>query len=491
MKTYFFTYFCSALLAVMITPVVIWLAHKLNILDFLHVRKVHAKPIPRIGGVAVFISATALVMTVLFLNNSIGEKFRAIHVQVIALLAAGTFIFLVGLIDDLHGVRARYKLLAQILAAVVMCLAGVKIESLNVANLFTINFYWLSFPVTIFWIISITNAVNLIDGLDGLAVGISAVACAMIAVFAFTTGNPLMVVFMLALLGSLSGFLLFNFNPARIFMGDCGSMFLGFVMASTSIMCVVKSGTVIALALPALALGLPIFDTLFSMLRRYLGRWGIMSPDRGHLHHRLLDMGLRHRHVVLIMYAITILAAGLGMFMMITSGAATIAVFFCVVLLLILLFRTVGAVRLREVIAGLKYNRAIARQAEKDISIFKDTHLSFHKTMSFKQWWQAVANVAENAGISEITLTAVARSGRKHTFSWQSKDCEKVQQETISMKVPIGEYRFGLPLDIEAKMPVDGMLESTGRRVMLFGRLIDEYSATTEPNKTSSVTTLD
>ena len=125
---------------------------------------------------------------------------------------------------------------------------------------------------------------NFIDGLDGLAAGISAVTCAVIGVFAFSRGQLLMVVFMLALLGSLSGFLFFNFNPARIFMGDCGSMFLGFALGSTSVMCAMKSQAIVGLALPALALGLPIFDTFFTLLRRYLARRRILSSDYGHIH---------------------------------------------------------------------------------------------------------------------------------------------------------------------------------------------------------------
>ncbi|MCX5638643.1 MAG: MraY family glycosyltransferase, partial [Planctomycetota bacterium] len=298
MKTYLFTYLCSTLLALVITPIAICIAHAFGIYDKPDVRKVHVSAVPRIGGVAIFLSATILTITALFLDNSIGEAFRRVQTQVATLLAAGTFIFLVGLIDDLRGMRVRYKLLAQVCAAVAVCIAGIRIDLLNIANLFTLHFGWLSYVITIFWIVSITNAVNLIDGLDGLAAGISAVVCIVIAIFAFEIGRPLMVVLMLALLGSLCGFLFFNFNPARIFMGDCGSMFLGFVLASSSVLCATKSRTIIALALPTLALGLPIFDTIFTMLRRYLNRWGIMSPDRGHLHHILLDMGLRHHHVV-------------------------------------------------------------------------------------------------------------------------------------------------------------------------------------------------
>jgi len=475
MKTYLSVYFGSLLLAVVITPAIILLARKLNAVDLTNPRKVHSKPIPRIGGISVFLPSAVLAIAALFLDNSIGEAFRSIRIQVLSLLGAGTFIFCIGLIDDLRGMRARYKLLAQIIAAVAMCQAGVKIDLLNVANLFTIDFGWLSFPVTIFWIIAITNAVNLTDGLDGLAAGICAVTCGVIAVFAFASGQPMMGVFMLALLGSLSGFLFFNFNPARIFMGDCGSMFLGFVLASSSVMCMTKSGTIVGLALPALALGLPIFDTIFTMLRRYLGRWRIMSPDRSHLHHRLLDMGFRHHHAVITMYVITIIAAGLGMFMMVTRGGGIVAVFLGVLLLLVLVFRAFGAIQVHDVIVRLQRNRKISLQAKEYADIFEDTQLRFLEARTFKQIWRAISNAGEEMGFTELSLTAVSKSSRLHKFTWKPSDCEKKPQDLVSIKVYINENRFGIPMDIEAKIPADNSLESAGWRMMLSGRLIDEY----------------
>jgi len=491
MKTYLCTYFCSALLALIVTPIIVWIAHRLKVTDFINPRKIHTKSIPRIGGVAVFISSTALIITVLLLDNSIGQAFRSMRAQVVTLLAAGLFIFLVGLVDDMRPISAWYKLFAQIAAAAALPLAGVKIESINVANLFTINFGWLSLPITVFWITGVINAVNLIDGLDGLAAGISAVTCAIIAVFALSINQPLMVIFMLALLGSLSGFLFFNFNPARIFLGDCGSMFLGFLLGSASVMCAFKSGTIVALALPALALGLPIFDTAFSVLRRYLGRWGIMSPDRSHLHHRLLDMGLRHRHVVIIMYGITLLAAGMGMFMIITRGGGTIAIFFCVILLLILFFRLAGVVQVRDIIAKLKYKRALSKDASEDFHIFEELHLQIPQAASFRKWWQMVSDAAQREGLSELCLTATANGGRRHQFIWRAENSEKPPGERITVRLPISSTRFGLSMEIEAKWPVNGLLEPAGRRIMLFGRLLDEYIISIGSNKKQDFSTFE
>ena len=184
MKTYVAVYFGSLLLAAVITPLIIYIAHLLKIYDNPDVRKVHTSAIPRMGGVAIFLSFATLTIIALFLNNDIGQIFRESQIQMIIMLAAGAFIFIIGLVDDFYGLRARHKLLAQIVAASALYLAGIRIVSLNFANLFVLDFGWLSFPATLFWVLAITNAVNLIDGLDGLAAGIAAVACAVIAIFA-------------------------------------------------------------------------------------------------------------------------------------------------------------------------------------------------------------------------------------------------------------------------------------------------------------------
>jgi hypothetical protein len=194
-------------------------------------------------------------------------------------------------------------------------------------------------------------------------------------------------------------------------------------------------------------------------------------------------MGLRHRHVVIIMYVITALAAGMGMFMMVTRGSGTLIIFFCVLLLLLLAFRAVGAVRLRETIAKIKYNKAISRETAEDTHLFQEIHMAFRRTVSFRQWWQMVSDTAEKEGLSELCLTVTAKSWREHKFTWRSNNHEKDQSEVVTVKLPISRRRFGLAMEIKAKIPINGLLESTGRRIMLFGRLIDEYSSTTPLNK--------
>jgi UDP-GlcNAc:undecaprenyl-phosphate GlcNAc-1-phosphate transferase len=250
------------------------------------------------------------------------------------MFGSATLIFFIGLADDLRGMPARIKFLAELFGAALLCLVDVQISSVGITESWTLHLGSFGCILTILWIVGITNAVNLSDGLDGLAAGISAITCGVIAIFAIKSGSIIMAVLMLALLGSLSGFLFFNFNPAKVFMGDCGSLFLGFTIASTSVMCATKSTALVGLALPALALGIPIFDTLFSMLRRFLERRGMFSPDRGHFHHRLIDLGLHQKQVVIIIYAITLLSAGLGMFMMITHSSGSIIIFACILILI-------------------------------------------------------------------------------------------------------------------------------------------------------------
>ena len=486
MKTYFVVYLGSAFLALLITPAVIRLAHRLSIADVPDVRKVHTRSVSHIGGVAIFLSMICLIIPVLLLPNVIGEAFRGILPKLIVLLSAAGFMFLVGLIDDIKvkGLRARIKFAAQMSAAVVVCAVGIRIKSVNVADWLTLDFGWFSWPLTLLWIVGITNAVNLSDGLDGLAAGVSAVACGVIAAFAIYSGQVVMAVLMLALLGSLSGFLFFNFSPAKIFMGDCGSLFLGFTIASSSLLCLTKSPVLVGLALPVLALGIPIFDTLFSMLRRFLERRSMFAPDRRHFHHRLVDLGLKQRQVVITIYVVTLLAAGLGMFMMVTRNISSLIVFLCILLLLLLVFRVVGSVRLRETIAGLQQKYAISHQVQDEIKGFEDAELHFRRAMTFNQWWQAVSTAADRMGFLSLSLPLTNRDGTLRTLTWRSDgQVPDLQDKSLKVDVPVRDRRAGLSLNLKIEVCGSGSLESAGRRVALFARLMEEHDVAGLPRK--------
>ena len=475
MKTYLSVYLGSAFLALVVTPVLIKVAHRIKALDHPGVRTVHTRPIPRIGGVAVFLSAVSLLIAVLFLDNAIGDAFREMRLQLTILFCSATFVFLIGLVDDLNGLPARFKFLAELLAAFALCIAGVRISSIGITEQWTLHLGSLSYPLTLLWIVGITNAVNLSDGLDGLAAGISAVACGAIAVFAVYGSNVVMAVLMIALLGSLSGFLFFNFNPAKIFMGDCGSLFLGFTLASASVLCSTKSSALVGLALPFLALGVPIFDTLFSMLHRFLERRSLFAPDRRHFHHRLVDLGLRQRHVVVTIYVMTLAFAGLGMFMMITRDVASVVVFLCILLMLLLVFRAVGSVRLRKTIFALQDKYRMASQYKQERTSFEEVQLYFYDARTPEQRWAAVCEAAKGMDFAWLSLKTRNQDGTVRTEVWRTGLARPDLSKVVTMTVPLDGNGSGTSYEFEIAISVNGSYESAGHRATLFGRLIDEY----------------
>lgn len=477
----------SAYLSVFITPLVVGLARRIGAMDFPGIRSVHTQPIPRIGGVAIYASSMCLIVSLLFLDNQIGERFQEVWPQVITLLGCATGVFLIGLIDDLRGLPARFKFMVELLGALVLCIAGVRISNIGIGG-YVVHLGWLGIPITLLWIVGVTNAVNMSDGLDGLAGGIAATACGVIAIFAVHSGtihtgtaranDVMMALFALALLGGLIGFLFFNFNPAKIFMGDCGSLFIGFTIASASVMCVSKSAALVGLTLPTLALGIPIFDTLFCMLRRFLERRSIFAPDRNHFHHRLLALGLRQRHAVLASYGVTILAAVFGLSMMVTGDTVSLVIFVAVLIMLVLLFRIVGAVRLHEMVTRLKDKYSYSRRQRNERKAFEILQLQFRQAHSPEQWRTAVCDAAKKMESAWIALRTTHDDGRIEEEIWQSPDGKPDLSRIVTMTVPLKNGHVPrTSQQLEIAFCVDDSLEMVGYRATLFGRLIDENDA--------------
>ena len=283
------------------TPLVRRFAFKIGAIDIpKDNRRMHKKPTPRIGGLAIIFGFT--VATLCFAQPSR---------QLYGTLAGAAIIAVMGVIDDCKNLPAKLKFVIQIIAALVVVFAGdIKIDVFTNPNFLSDNPYWvlpewLSVTHTVIWIVFITNAVNFIDGLDGLAAGVSAIMSISLVFISIRVGEYSIAILGIALMGSCFGFLPFNFNPAKIFMGDTGSTFLGFMLATLSIQGVFKSYAVISFAVPLLILGLPLFDALFAMIRRILRGQSPMTADRGHLHHRLVDMGFSQKQTVFILYAIS------------------------------------------------------------------------------------------------------------------------------------------------------------------------------------------
>ena len=261
-------------------------------------RRMHTKPIPRIGGLAIFFGFLVSVMI-----------FADIDTQLRGILFGVVIIVVLGLIDDISPLPALLKFVVQIGAALIPVLSGVRIEVLTNPNFFSSSAYlelgnW-AVPVTVFWIVAITNSVNFIDGLDGLAVGVSSIAAFSMLIIAMMLFSPNIAVVTAALAGACVGFMPYNLNPAKIFMGDVGATSIGFILACLSVQGLFKFYALISFAVPFMILALPLFDEVFAIVRRLLKGQSPMSPDRGHVHHRLIDMGFNQKQAVAIMYTMS------------------------------------------------------------------------------------------------------------------------------------------------------------------------------------------
>ena len=292
----------AALVAAVSTPFAIWFAPKIGLMDIpKDSRRVHSKPMPRFGGAAIYLGLMASLAVFAF-------DFKGAKV----IMLGCTMIFILGLIDDLRNLKPVIKSAGQVFTASVVFALGVRIDFVRITIvdnfLETDSFMFdgvIDYVVTVLWLVAITNSVNLIDGLDGLAAGISAISALCIAYVAYIHGyvGPTMV--MMAVAGAALGFLPFNFHPAKIFMGDSGSQLLGFAIAAFSVSGALKSATITVVLMPALVLGLPIFDTLMAIIRRTSRRQPIGTADKEHLHHRIMKAGFGQRRAVLLMYSVS------------------------------------------------------------------------------------------------------------------------------------------------------------------------------------------
>ena len=317
----------AAIISCLATPLVKRLSVKYGAVDVpKDGRRMHDHPIPRMGGLAIFLGfITSMLLFVTLDPDKQG------------MLAGAVIIVILGVLDDKYSLPAMPKFLVQVIAALIAVMAGNRIEVLSNPNIFSENpvweLGWLSFPITVIWIVAITNAVNLIDGLDGLACGVSTISAATMLVIALMVSSKLdmaveldVAVMMAALAGACIGFLPYNFNPAKIFMGDTGATFLGFIMATVSVEGMFKMYNLISFVAPFLILGLPIFDVCFAVIRRVSHGESPMHPDRGHVHHRLIDMGFSQKQAVGVLYVVSAIL-GLSAVVLTATNAVRAMVF--------------------------------------------------------------------------------------------------------------------------------------------------------------------
>ncbi|MGI6049926.1 MAG: glycosyltransferase family 4 protein [Acetivibrionales bacterium] len=336
------------------TPIVRKLAIKVGAVSIpKDSRRVHKRPMPLLGGLAI-IAGFLLAVIYTFATRDFNDFIKFIaEPKTIGIIFGSLIIIGLGVYDDIKPLRARIKFPIQLIAAIIVVATGTKITTLSKPFLDTVAMHpsmmyflgdVLAFAISVFWIVGLTNAINLIDGLDGLAAGVSGIAAISLFIVSVIRGQDDIAIVAATLIGALAGFLPYNFNPAKIFMGDTGATFLGFILAILSVEGTMKSVTVLSMAIPILVLGLPIFDTMFAIIRRLLHGKPIAQADRGHLHHRLLDMGLSHRMAVAILYVVSA-ALGLVSIALVDKGLLPSII----LIIIIVVFGLGGARNLKEI----------------------------------------------------------------------------------------------------------------------------------------------
>lgn len=335
----FASLFATMIISAILVPFIRKLAIKVGAVDKPNARRINKKPMPTMGGLGIFIAFS--FSNFFLLRSQFPTK------QLLALFLAELIIVITGVIDDIYEINPYQKLLGIILASlVVYYMAGIRLRSFTIPLIGTFSLHWLSLPVTLLWIVAITNAINLLDGLDGLATGVSIIALTTSSITGFfflPSVNTYIPVMMITLVAALLGFLPYNFHPASIFLGDTGALFIGFLISVFSLYGL-KNATVISLVIPIFILGVPITDTVYAILRRMLNKKSIFAADKHHLHHRLIQMGLTHRQTVLVIYGIALIFSFISLLLPLSSFWGTIFLIIASLLGLELFVEAIGLV---------------------------------------------------------------------------------------------------------------------------------------------------
>ncbi len=440
MRAFVFAFLLAAVTTALLTPLVRRLALRIGAVSNPGGRNVNERSVPRLGGIAIAIGFLVPLVALTLAESVVAETLRSEWRKVAGLLAGALLLVAVGVLDDTRRLRAAHKLIAQVAAASLAYAAGYHIHSVSLPLLGSLSMGVFALPVTVLWIVGVVNALNLIDGLDGLAGGIAFFAGVTNFVVASVTKDVFQAAVMATMLGAVLGFLVFNFNPARIFMGDSGSYFLGFVLGTTSLAgATQKTSTAVAILVPVLALGVPIFDTLFTMLRRFLERRPIFSPDRGHIHHRLLDMGITHRRAVLLLYGVSLVltTAAIGV-----SLGRTWQVGVAILVASVVLVGLVRFLGYFEYLLLMRKQRARLRSPETEAlrRVIPELPGLLAAARSEDEVFAVLAIVGERAELAAIEL--VASEAKRPMHRWESSREAGDASERVSARYPLGEERL-------------------------------------------------
>lgn len=395
----------SFLLALFVTPRVAALAERFDLLDKPSARKVHSIAIPRIGGLAIFLAFSLSLFVSLFFDG-IRTQLLA-NDEIVYLFAGGLLAFLLGFYDDIKQLGPKVKFAVQIGIAIFAYLGGIKIKLTTLPLLGVIQFGWMDLPITIFWMLLVINAINLIDGLDGLAAGVSFFVCIVLLAVALFHGKVYMVAIALACLsGSLLGFLVFNFNPASIFMGDSGSYFLGYMLATLSIVGSIKSHTAFTFLIPIIAMGVPLLDTVWATVRRFIFGQKLFHPDKDHFHHRLMKKGYSHKRTVAILYAITICLGGLALLTINIRDKFSASFLGILGILIIVFVRKLGYLDFLGLKSFLMWVNDLTNVTgiNRDRRVFLAYQLAIAEAENMDTFWERIVASAQHLGLDYIEM---------------------------------------------------------------------------------------
>lgn len=453
MNTYFALFLIAVFSSLVITPLVRRLCERFKLLDVpKDGRRVHKRAIPRLGGLAVYAGVVIALSTLPLVDNFLTQAIREHRSEIILTLIPATLVLLLGIYDDLRGTNAAVKFITLGLIAALFYALGGRIELLKIPLLGSFHLpSTVSFIVTILWMVGIANAFNLIDGMDGLASGAALFSSLVMLSISLGSGNHLMIVITLVLCGSLAGFLRYNFNPASIFLGDSGALFVGFTLAAVSVLGTQKATTAVAVITPILAFGLPVVDTGVTLARRLVSGRPVFQGDSEHIHHMLLARGWSQRHVALVLYGV---CAGFGLLAAIFTKTSSPATGFSLFVIAVAVIIAVGHLRyheMDEIKAGVKRTVGDRRIRVANNIRVRRSSLAISKAADLGELLQAVSQMLEfgefayararlgKAGQSDVAERALRLAGNsvkgaelrngRIVWHWEREDIDA--EETV------------------------------------------------------------
>jgi UDP-GlcNAc:undecaprenyl-phosphate GlcNAc-1-phosphate transferase len=392
----------STIVAAILTPIIRRLAIRNGLLDHaIEARKIHGKPIPRLGGIAIVAAFYVPLIGMAIYATAVGQLFYAQMKSAAALMVGGLVIACLGVWDDVRGTGAAKKFAVQIALAVVLYFLGYRIDQIATPFGHPVSLGFLALPFTVLWVVGVINALNLIDGMDGLASGVALFAVGATFLIAFYRNDPLMMLLMACLGGGVLGFLFYNFNPASIFMGDTGSMFLGVILALSSIRTSQKSSTAVAILVPIVGLGLPIADTLAAIVRRAMSGRPLFRADKEHIHHRLLELGLSQRKAVLVLYVACVVLAGTALLLTFASSAQAALILAVLGLAFIVSMRRLGMLQFERAGEALERRRRNTRLRQ----AVRVARRQLTGGSGPEAVWQVVQSLQEPLDVTVVSLT--------------------------------------------------------------------------------------